>query len=129
MKTLDRLIEKIAGNLLERRYAQNARILQEFPWMWAVRSSWELSTDLINVTDSMQFDLSSRIADDVKDHREIIIGLWAHGIRSINGRPLESVRKLWESQNSDTVPSDREITWNDLVHNHPKSETILHVAM
>lgn len=127
MQVIERLIKKIRGSSLEQqckqdvrlllqRYNQNNRILGDFPWLWAIRRSWELATDSVQVTDSKSFSFSTKIADDMKHHHQRIPELWVHLSRKINGRPLEWVEQAWGGEiNQDILLSEPEITWDKLL--------------
>ena len=126
---LEKLIERVFGNPIERRYAQNMRIMTEFTWLWAVQNCWELSTDYIGVTDSEEFRLSGKIRDDINNGSKKRFGLWLHSMHSINGRPMESVEQIWKGSHHDLAWIHGSTTWSDLIRNKAKPRAILlHLA-
>lgn len=114
------------------RYSQNSRILGDFPWLWAVRHSWELATDSVQVNDSKSFCLSVKIADEANYHYQRITELWVHLSKKINGRPLEWVEQVWGSEiNKDILESKPKITFDGLLRTyHQRADfTTVHHAV
>ena len=144
MKVIEKIVETIKGGsfeqqykrdtrLLLQRHSQNSRILGDFPWLWAVRHSWELATDSVQVTDSKSFCLSVKISEEMKHHHQRIPELWAHLSKKINGRPLEWVEQVWGGEiNKDILVTKPEITWDELLcayHQRADFTTVHHVVV
>lgn len=83
---------------LNRTVAQNCRILQSFPWLWAINSHWFLSGTLMRVAngEDMSFFLRSKIVDRIGHPGQEIFGVWIHVVKMLNGMPLEFVNAVWD---------------------------------
>ena len=129
MKMLENWIRKISTQSLKGRFCQNNRLLREFPWLWAVRGYWELATDLIQVNNPDQFHLSAQIDDDRTNHPARIGEIWVHGMKSMNGRPLEFVQRIWNEEDAQKfVPADIK-TWEELVRPECRKSYVMHFAI
>jgi hypothetical protein len=95
------IIKKLLGtddnSKLQRRATQNWRLLREFPWLWAIQSSWHLVETKIQVTKEDLSDFfSQKIVNGTKSHSDSIGEVWVYCIRQSNGRPVERVSPVFQ---------------------------------
>jgi len=114
---------------LGRRYSQNKRLLQEFPWLWAIRPTWNLALYYIRVSDSKEFDLSTKVMEDMDNRPRRILRMLVHGYsnRFEDGPFHELVASVWEPGQF----CDRALSWKEHLKSYCWSErvTILHLIV
>ena len=131
------IIKKITGtddaSKFRRNIENNARILKEFPWLWAVQNCWPLSHMVMRVANE---DLTHFLSEPVTDHtgmsNDHLDGIWIHKTESFNGGPMELVETVWNGK--DVIASIRDFpnqTWCQKLHSCIRTDhtQILHIAM
>lgn len=114
--TVSRLLRspETVSEAYNRRLQRNIRLLEEFPWLWATRSGWDLAVDQIWVTDCKSYDLSTKVGNGIRDRPVRIESFWMFGMRSLNGRPYTFVEQVWQKDGSSEAI--RRVSWEELLN-------------
>jgi hypothetical protein len=119
---------------LQRNANNTARILNEFPWLWAVRPDWTFAQTIMRVSnEDLSPFFSRKIEDEIGMGEDRIHGVFIHTSSKFNGMPTESVEAVWNGNVSTSsicnFPGEK---WHQAIHSRihrNDTEILLHIVL